>query len=213
MRYPSGEGARGSWGEQRCSPDRLKAGLQRVPTLRGQRTCASVGVPRSRGVSGKEYCPGTSYPMLPSLRRNGLALPRASSLQFVQIRASAPHSSKPMQLTSADQRTLEKLRRSEALNKKLRWLSIPILLVLAALLISTILELTEFRERILNNDDSPAEIFAFGLPILYIRLTVLSCVTGLLLGLAIKNWNGNRTHQLIIGLVDALEKDEAGTNR
>ncbi len=32
-------------------PDRLKAGLQHVPTLRGRRACASVGVPRLRGVS------------------------------------------------------------------------------------------------------------------------------------------------------------------
>ncbi len=37
--------------EQRSSPDRVNAGLQRVPTHRGVRVCASVGVPRLRGVS------------------------------------------------------------------------------------------------------------------------------------------------------------------
>ncbi|WP_146209400.1 hypothetical protein [Coraliomargarita sinensis] len=91
----------------------------------------------------------------------------------------------------------------------MRWVSVAVLLVLVGLLIHTASEMNEFRESILNDDGFSAEIFAFGLPMLYFRLTVFSCVTGILLGLAIKNWNGNRTHQLLIAIVDAIEQDES----
>jgi len=114
-----------------------------------------------------------------------------------------------MKLSPEDRKTLEKIRRSEALSKKMRWVLLAIVVILVGLLIHTASELNEFRESIMSDDGFNAEIMAFGLPMFYLRLTVSACVTGIFLGLAIKNWNGNKTHQLILGIVDALEKEES----
>lgn len=114
-----------------------------------------------------------------------------------------------MNLSPKDRKTLEQIRKSEALSKKMRWVMAVIVATLFGLLIHTASKLNEFRDRILEDDGFSAEIMAFGLPMFYLRLTVSACVAGIFLGLAIKNWNGNKTHQLILGIVDAIEKDES----
>ena len=114
-----------------------------------------------------------------------------------------------MNLSPADRKTLEKIRRTEALSKKMRWVLVAIVVVLCGLLIHTTSQLNEFRDSIMNDGGVDTEIMAFGLPMFYLRLTVSACLTGIFLGLAIKNWNGNKTHQLILGIVDAIEKEES----